>query len=217
MATNDRNRLLTTFSPGFSDLSAYIHRVGRLDEETARLFFEQAVRAVHHCHQHGYVHHDVKLENLLLTQDGRSIRLIDFGLSRQLGAGNMLTDHFGGSPLFMAPEIMSLQPHNHSVDVWALGVCLYFMVTDSFPWEAESYHELEGKVLFDPVSFPENFGLSWNLQDLLSRMLSKDYRQRITLSEVLSHSWLFGSRSEPATSLADDDSEWTRPADLNRS
>lgn len=72
---------------------------------------------------------------------------------------------------------------------------------------AESYHELEEKVLLDPVVFPVNFGLSWNLQDLLRRMLAKDAASRISLPEVLSHSWLFGSRfhSEAEPSL------WVRP------
>eukprot|EP01122_Echinamoeba_exundans_P006711 TRINITY_DN1944_c0_g1_i2.p1 TRINITY_DN1944_c0_g1~~TRINITY_DN1944_c0_g1_i2.p1 ORF type:complete len:305 (-),score=33.19 TRINITY_DN1944_c0_g1_i2:9-923(-) len=212
-----RDKIFMFMELAHQDLSTYIHRVGRLDEDTARALFQQAARAVHHCHQHGYVHHDVKLENILLTPDARSVRLIDFGLSRQLGPGSMLADHFGGSPLFMAPEIMSLQPHNHSVDIWALGVCLYFMVTDSFPWEAESYPELEGKVLFDPVSFPDNFGLSWNLQDLLSRMLCKDPHHRISLAEVLAHSWMFGSRAQPPLPLPlpndEDDALWTRPSD----
>lgn len=123
-------------------MATFIYRRGRLDEYSARALFHQAVIAVSHCHRHGYVHHDIKLENLLLLEDCTSLRLVDFGLSRALQPPAQLTDHFGGSPLFMAPEIMRLLPHDHRVDIWALGVCLYAMVTDSFPWEGTSVRAL---------------------------------------------------------------------------
>jgi len=94
----------------------------------------------------------------------------------------------------MAPELFSLLPHTDAIDMWSLGVCLYVMVMDTFPFIAESYSELEERVLFDPVRIPFSMGLSDNLQDLLHRMLHKDPTQRITLAQVKEHSWMFGSR-----------------------
>lgn len=169
---------------GHQDMASYIHRRGRLDERCARYHFQQALVAVSHCHRHGYIHHDIKLENFLLMEDG-TLRLVDFGLSRLVAPLAQLTDHFGGSPLFMAPEILRLLPHDHRVDIWALGVCLYVMVTDSFPWEADSFSDLESKVLLEPVSFPPNFGISSQLQSLLSSMLEKDPERRISLLSLI--------------------------------
>lgn len=178
------------------DLSALLERHGRLEEYTAREYFKQVVVAVLHCHQLGIAHHDLKLENMLLTADN-TIRLTDFGLSVRLDSEGLIHDHYAGSPLYMSPEIFSLQPHTEACDVWSLGVCLYYMVTDIFPFFAETYNELEERVLFDQVVFPANMGLSDNLRDLICRMLTKDPKQRITLAEVMQHSWWFESRRHP--------------------
>eukprot|EP01121_Diplochlamys_sp_Union-15-3_P021320 TRINITY_DN8604_c0_g1_i1.p1 TRINITY_DN8604_c0_g1~~TRINITY_DN8604_c0_g1_i1.p1 ORF type:complete len:156 (+),score=35.27 TRINITY_DN8604_c0_g1_i1:52-468(+) len=90
----------------------------------------------------------------------------------------------------MSPEVFSLQPHNEAVDIWSLGVCLYKIMTDLYPFMADSYNELEERVLFDDVQFPINMGLSSSLKDLISRMLIKDPKQRITLKEIQNHPWL---------------------------
>eukprot|EP01126_Amoeba_proteus_P018988 TRINITY_DN196_c0_g1_i14.p1 TRINITY_DN196_c0_g1~~TRINITY_DN196_c0_g1_i14.p1 ORF type:complete len:122 (+),score=28.93 TRINITY_DN196_c0_g1_i14:755-1120(+) len=99
------------------------------------------------------------------------IRLSDFGLSQRLPPPpplppsslqhqvhegeerRSLLNVFSGSPLYMAPEIFSLQEHDEQVDMWSLGVCLYFMLVGSFPFIADSYPALEESVLFDDVKF----------------------------------------------------------------
>lgn len=174
-------------------LGSFIHRHGRLEEDVARRFFTQTLNALEHCHKHNIVHHDVKLENLMLSAD-LSIRLIDFGLSKRITKGNTIKE-FSGSPLYMPPEIFALQPHDELVDVWSLGVCLYYMVTDTFPFPADTFHELEEKILFEDVLFPANMGLSDNLQDLIRSMLEKDPQKRISLHEIKSHSWIESSRN----------------------
>jgi serine/threonine protein kinase len=186
--------LFLELAPG-GDLFSFIQRHGRLDEHKARTFFHQIVNAIQHCHENGIVHHDLKLENLLLTEDENNLRLIDFGLcARITPAQSVISNYYAGSPLYMSPEIFSLQPHTVAIDIWSLGVCLYYMVTDTFPFLADTYNELEEKVLFDEVVFPNNMGLSDNLKDLVSRMLTKDPKQRITLAEIKKHSWWFESR-----------------------
>lgn len=177
----------------YGDLGSFIHRHGRLEEELARKFFLQILGALDHCHTNSIAHHDLKLENLLLAAD-YSLRLIDFGLSRRVAKECPITE-FAGSPLYMPPEIFSFQPHDQQVDVWSLGVCLYYMVTDLFPFPAETYHELEEKVLFDEVVFPSKMGLTEPLQDLIRAMLQKDPKQRITIPLIRKHPWLLKSYS----------------------
>ena len=175
------------------DLAALLERHGRLEEYVAREYFKQVVVAVLHCHQLGIAHHDLKLENMLLTADN-TVLLTDFGLCARLDSEGLIHDHYAGSPLYMSPEIFSLQPHTEACDVWSLGVCLYYLVTDTFPFFAETYNELEERVLFEQVVFPANMGLSDNLKELISHMLTKDPKQRITLAEVMQHSWWYESR-----------------------
>jgi len=111
--------------------------------------------------------------------------LSDFGLSQRFAHDGITV--FSGSPLYMAPEIFSLQPHTERVDVWSLGVCLYVMVTGTFPFVANTYEDLEEKVLFDEI--PPYCGLSEELLHLLRGMLLKDAQQRFSLVQVRQHKW----------------------------
>jgi len=175
----------------YGDLGSFIHRHGRLEEELARKFFVQILSAVDHCHGNNIAHHDLKLENILLATD-YSLRLIDFGLSRRVAKETPINE-FAGSPLYMPPEIFSIQPHDQAVDIWSLGVCLYNMVTDLFPFPADSYHELAERVLFDELIFPTKMGLTEPLQDLIRSMLQKDPKHRISLAHIRKHPWLHKS------------------------
>jgi serum/glucocorticoid-regulated kinase 2 len=177
------------------DLFHYIRRYGRLEEEKAFGYFEQILSALDYCHVKKMVHHDVKLENILIVKDG-SIRLSDFGFAVEMlysGGGNNgnhgLINSCSGSPLYMCPELFSNQPHNEKVDVWGLGVCLYFMLTDMYPFFGNNYNELEEKVIFCNVGFPGKMNLSEDVKDLIKKMLKKDYNQRISMEELKGHNW----------------------------
>jgi len=160
------------------DLSSYIDRRGCLPEEGARHFMRQLMEALSSCHRNNIVHRDIKLENILLTKEN-NIRLSDFGLSVTLPKAEHdgvkpRIGTFAGSPLYMAPEVFGLQPHDEKVDIWSLGVCLYFMTVGSFPFVADSYENLEECVLFEDVRFQPSMCLSASLEDLLVRMMHKD-------------------------------------------
>jgi len=185
------------------DLASYIQRYGRLEEHSARKYFQQIVKAVEHCHEAKVAHHDIKLENILITFDKKSLRLIDFGLCTRITEEGPITN-YAGSPLFMSPEVFSLQPHSEAVDIWSLGVCLYKIVTDIFPFMADIYNELEERVLFDDVAFPLNMGLTNSLKDLVSKMLAKDPKQRITLKEIKAHPWLTNNARDERPDVDED-------------
>jgi len=173
------------------DLFSYIEKRGCLPEENAKLFMKQLISALSACHANNIIHRDVKLENVLLTKDNK-LRLSDFGLSVVMpkgeGGNKPQVSSCAGSPLYMAPEVFALQPHDEKVDVWSLGVCLYYMVVGSFPFIADSYGNLEECVLFEDVKFPV-LSLSETLEDLLARMLHKDPAKRITLQAIKQHQW----------------------------
>ena len=113
-----------------AQLQALSHRNDR-----ALAIFAQIVDAVAHVHSHGFVHNDIKADNILLTKDGVP-KLSDFGLACTIG-----TPLDGaGTTKFMAPELLTDHgkkegvPADPSHDVWSLGVLLYTMLTGRFPW-----------------------------------------------------------------------------------
>ena len=97
----------------------------------------QLCDALQHSHERGVIHRDLKPANILIARDGR-VKLADFGLARltQPDAGEMGLTRTGarlGTPRYMAPEQLNGVTADHRVDVYALGVVLYEMLTAQLP------------------------------------------------------------------------------------
>eukprot|EP00456_Euglypha_rotunda_P051824 TRINITY_DN41824_c0_g1_i7.p1 TRINITY_DN41824_c0_g1~~TRINITY_DN41824_c0_g1_i7.p1 ORF type:complete len:219 (+),score=33.66 TRINITY_DN41824_c0_g1_i7:144-800(+) len=111
------------YVPG-GELFDYIVAQGRLEEQEARILFQQIVSGVDYCHQHMVVHRDLKPENLLLDAEN-NIKIADFGLSNTMRDGLFLKTSCG-SPNYAAPEVISGNLYaGPEVDVWSCGVILY--------------------------------------------------------------------------------------------
>ena len=88
---------------------------------------EDVARALHHAHECGVIHRDVKPANIMIRQDGSPV-VLDFGLARSLDDGDptlTLTGDVLGTPAYMSPEQLRGEPTDRRCDVWALGVILY--------------------------------------------------------------------------------------------
>ncbi|MBK8100405.1 MAG: serine/threonine protein kinase [Planctomycetes bacterium] len=99
-------------------------------------WLEHAARVVHHVHERGVVHRDLKPGNLMIADDGSCV-LLDFGVARALddGAkGVTVTGASPGTPAFMAPEQVLGHEVGPAADIWALGVMLFEGVTGQRPF-----------------------------------------------------------------------------------
>ena len=140
-------------------------RAGSLPYREALRLIPSLCEAVQFAHDRGVVHRDIKPENLLLDKQGR-IKIADFGISRIIGeikSGTLpgqTVDNMTGTPGYMAPEQSSPHlPTDHRVDIYALGVVLYEMLT--------------GKRPGDPVTPPSKpLGLDMRLDDVILRALA---------------------------------------------
>ena len=119
--------------PG-GDLFDLVKSRGRLTEGEARKYFRDLVSALEYCHCNLVIHRDLKLENILLSKDGRQVKLADFGLSNLITPGLPLQTSCG-SYQYTAPEVICGESYiGPASDVWSLGICLYAMVTGSLPF-----------------------------------------------------------------------------------
>ena len=155
-----------------------------------KLIFTQILSALEHIHGHHFVHHDIKLENILIDANDH-IYLIDFGYARPYTPGLRTSSSQHGSTHYAAPEIWLQRPREGpEVDVWAAGICLYLLVTGYFPFggstQQETWEEIqekdlckEGRLEEEPILF-----------DLLERMLEYESEARITLAEIREHPWM---------------------------
>jgi serine/threonine protein kinase len=84
---------------------------------------------------------DMKLENILLDAEGH-IRLTDFGLCDRLTVARPRSNSRSGSKVYIAPEVLSDQPHDQAVDWWGFGVLLHLLATMQAPFWSEDVSEV---------------------------------------------------------------------------
>jgi len=83
-------------------------------------------------HERGWVYRDIKAENLIFTQAG-TLKLVDFGLAKWLGAGGR-TSTVCGTTEYMAPEVVEQNAYDRSADWWAVGCVGYECAFGCTPW-----------------------------------------------------------------------------------
>jgi len=183
------------------DASQYIKRKGALPIEDAVDFLLQVCDAVGEAHERGIIHRDLKPHNMFLvdTPAGRrKVKVLDFGISkvRDPAVDVALTTSaaFLGSPSYIAPEqMLATFAVDARADVWALGVCLYEMLTGRVPFVAASVMELAVRIANDAVVAPSVLrgDVPGGLEAVVMRCLSKSpqarYASALELGDALAH------------------------------
>lgn len=137
-------------------------------------------------HKKGVIHRDLKAENVFFASDSQ-IKVGDFGFSTH-SRGNML-DTFCGSPPYAAPELFADNCYQGElVDIWAMGVMLYYMLRGIMPFRGETIPQLKAKILegkYDKLEF-----LTPVCQDLIAGLLTKEPERRFIMEDIYSSIWL---------------------------
>ncbi|KAI9121406.1 hypothetical protein K1719_008439 [Acacia pycnantha] len=168
------------------ELFDYIVEKGRLQEDEARIFFQQIISGVEYCHRNMVAHRDLKPENLLLDSKC-SVKIADFGLSNVMIDGHFLKTSCG-SPNYAAPEVISGKYYaGPEVDVWSCGVILYALLCGTLPFDDENIPNLFKKIKGGIYTLPSH--LSPGARDLIPRMLVVDPMKRMTIPEIRQHPW----------------------------
>lgn len=108
-----------------------------LNEEEAYHYFRQTCAGIKYLHDNGLIHRDIKPENLLLSgEDNHTLKICDFGWCAEQGDEGRST--FCGTLEYMAPEMLSNEAHDKSLDLWSLGILLYELVHKRAPFQGRS-------------------------------------------------------------------------------
>ena|SRR3990167_541829 len=132
------------YKPG-GDVHSRLERDAIVEEDIARVWFKQIIAAVDFSHKAGYCHRDLKLENILISGEGKQAKLllIDFGFAALMESSTHKFHDFPGSVCYAAPELIQGIPYaGSSADVYSLGVILYTLVQGIYPHYSEDRREL---------------------------------------------------------------------------
>ena len=144
-------------------------------------------------HLQNLIHRDLKPQNLLLVDNhnGLEVKIADFGFSCIYDPEDGLDTNLG-SPLYMAPEIIKKEVYCEAVDIWALSVIAFMLVSGEAPFPAQTKEEMDRMITkstphYDSKGFKK---VSSACKKFIQRGLNKDPNQRPTASELLNDPWM---------------------------
>ncbi len=166
--------MVMEYLPG-GDLAQWIQR--GLDEQEVLQIIGDIASALHLAHEKGYIHRDVKPENVMFRENSTAV-LTDFGIARQKNANQQVTVAGAvlGTPKYMSPEQLQGHPLDGRADIYSLGIMFYEMLAKKPPYEDPEFMALAMKHLQSPIpKLPSAYA---RYQGLFEKMVAKQPEKR---------------------------------------
>ncbi|MGN6182094.1 MAG: serine/threonine protein kinase [Thermoanaerobaculia bacterium] len=170
------------------NLAQRLRARGTLPPRQALRITIQALKGLDAIHRAGIVHRDISPENLMITHDDETVKIIDLGVAKieDTEVAQTRTGIFVGKLRYAAPEQLGFLPENERIDgradLYALAMVLVELLTGRPPYEAKSPHEYfilhAREVQTMTVELPRHLPGSAALQSVLDKALSRDRNQR---------------------------------------
>jgi len=161
-------------------------------ESILREVIKQISASLYYLHQSKYIYYDLKPENILISLKNNKpqIRLIDLGLSEY--SPSSANYEIKGTAHYIAPELLKRENHNHSVDFYSLGMIIYRLIYNQFPFEAKNELNIYKSAIEEDFPFPLVEGFSDDLISVTKKLLEKEpdhrYNSALTIIEDLGFS-----------------------------
>ena len=196
--SNKRLFLFMEFASN-GDIAHFLKKNGPIKEQKACIWFQQVSDGLNYLHTEVHMaHRDIKIDNILLD-DKYVAKLTDFGFAKESydleTSKVILSETYCGTEPYYSPQIVKKEKYNPFLaDSWAMGVVLFAMLNNKFPFHFGKQYGPEGmlKEQLDPKFISTRFikDFSKHVKDLIQRLFDPDEKTRLPMREVLRHKWI---------------------------
>ena len=195
--SNKRIYIFMEFAGG-GDLSQYLKDNGHMNEPTACKWFSQIVDALNYLHNHLFMaHRDLKIDNILLSDDQNDAKLTDFGFAKeawdQKNNKVVLSSTTCGTEPYYSPELVKRVNYDpFKADVWAMGVVLFAMINNKFPFKFNDGPKQMLKQQLNPQHIESRLikRISKHLKKLFNKLFDTNESNRIGMNDILKDKWV---------------------------
>ena len=199
MLSDDSNTYIVNEYCNGGNMKIFIDERGTMKEDEVKFYFTQIKDALKYLIDRSIYHRDIKPQNILVhykRQNGLvdldtnyrdvQLKLADFGFAKEMENESM-SDTLCGTPMYMAPEIVFSKKYLVNSDLWSVGIILFQAVYGYFPFgKPKNIVELMKNIDSIQLTFPK---VSDSLSNLLSRLIQRNPKKRLSWNEFFSHPW----------------------------
>lgn len=157
-----------------------------IKEEKCARFMKSLLETLNYLHANNIVHRDLKLENILMTDElTMEFKIIDFGLAYN---SQSFEKRKCGSPGYVAPEMLRDEEYNSKIDIFSTGVILYILLHGEHPFEAGDMNKILKKNL--ECKYRVNKKISSQVTEFLNIAMEPFPEQRPSALQLLEHPWI---------------------------
>ncbi len=167
-------------------------------ENQLAVLFYQVFSGLNYLHSKNIVHRDLKLENILISEIEKDketnekyfwVKIIDFGTAK-IFEKNKNEKAVVGSSYYIAPEVLH-KNYNEKCDTWSVGVILYMLIVGRAPFDGQNDEEILENIEKGEFNSHHKklLNSSFEVQDLVKKLLEVNVKKRLSSSDALKHSW----------------------------
>lgn len=194
------------------ELFDIIAEAGSFSERQAAQVTRDVIKGVQYLHMMGIVHRDIKPENVLCVSKEwpLQVKLADFGLADYSIDGEINEksnqQSMIGTPGYVAPEVVKREKYGSAVDMWAVGVLLYIMLSGKMPFYGRDDNACLRMIAVGQFAMPDRewARISPMAKSLVKGLLQTNPDKRLTANAALHHPWLSDPRSNSESPIQND-------------
>lgn len=149
----------------------------KYSNEELHSLLRQLCAVLYYQHQSAYIYYDLKPDNILISErSGKPIlKLIDFGFAKKIT--DSVSHEFRGTSFYIAPEILKKEKYDHRVDLYSLGIILYELIYNRYPFEVNDELEIYKAHIETEFEYPDS-DYPDNVISTLKKLLNKTPEER---------------------------------------